>query len=96
MEDLTGRVMSNLVPSSMHGGNTTADDRKFSMSAPGSQSVLPVPPRLDNLPLPEYSGSQIPVGHPGRQQSASAAHPADGGGRWVEEESTAGKWKVMP
>ena len=97
MQDLTGRVMSNLVPSSMSAGNTTADDRKYSMSAPGSDSILPVPDAMDSLPKPSFTNSsQIPVGHPGQQESAAVQHSRAGGAQWVTKESTAGKWKVVP
>lgn len=96
MEDLTGRVMSNLVPSSMHGGNTTADDRQYSMSAPGSDSVLPVPDRMDHLPLPNFTnGTAIPVGHPGQQQHVSTAHPDDGAERWSEVDLGGRRWRQM-
>jgi len=85
--------MQHLVPSSMSAGNTTADDHKWSMSAPGSQSVLPVADTLDHLPLPEFSGSQIPVGHPGQQQhvDSSGGHP--GGGSYDRPGTSSGKWK---
>ena len=96
MENLTGQFMTNLVPSSMHGGNTTADDRKYSMSAPGSESVLAVPDRMDNLPLPRYTGEQIPVSNPGRRERVTANHPQAGSGSWTDEETTAGRWKRMP
>lgn len=51
----------NLVPSSMNGGNTVADDPGLSMTAPGSPSISPVPDVLDRLPLPVPSGPQVPV-----------------------------------
>jgi hypothetical protein len=95
MEDLTGRFMSNLVPSSMGAGNTTADDRKWSMSAPGSPSVLPVPDRMDNLPLPEFTdGGQVPVGHPGQQQHVSVSHGDNGSGNF-QVITIGGEWKEI-
>jgi hypothetical protein len=94
MEDLTGRFMSNLVPSSMGAGNTTADDRKWSMSAPGSPSVLPVPDRLDNLPLPEFTnGTQLPVVHPGQQEHVHAL--PDRGNGTFSTITIGGTWKEV-
>jgi hypothetical protein len=98
MEDLTGRVMPSLVPSSMHGGNTTADDRRYSLSAPGSPSVLAVPDVLDNLPLPQPTGPQLPVGHPGQQESVRVQAADDGGGRWTPADNipAASYWTETP
>jgi hypothetical protein len=94
VEDLTGRFTQNLVPSSMSGGNTTADDRKWSMSAPGSQSVLPVADRMDHLPLPEFTGPQIPVSHPGQRDRIEPGSSPHGGGRF-EVISVPGTWKEV-
>ena len=94
MEDLTGNYTQSLVPSSMCAGNTTADDRQYSMSAPGSPSVLPVADKLDHLPLPEYSGSQVPVGHPGRQKHTEPASSAHGGGTF-DTITISGEWKEV-
>jgi hypothetical protein len=95
MEDLTGRLMSNLVPSSMGAGNTTADDRKWSMSAPGSAGIIPVPDRMDNLPLPEFTNStQFPVVHPGEQQHVPVSHGNDGGGNF-QAITIGGEWKEV-
>jgi hypothetical protein len=52
MEDLSARYLMGLSPSSMSGGNTTSDDRTITQSAKGSQSVIPIPSRLDVLPQP--------------------------------------------
>jgi hypothetical protein len=95
MEDLTGRFMSNLAPSSMGAGNTTADDRKWSMSAPGSQSVLPVADKMDHLPLPEFSNSTpLPVVHPGQQEHVRFTHGNRGNGTF-ETISIGGTWKEV-
>lgn len=73
MQDLTGKFTAALSPSSMSAGNTTADDRAITQSAPGSASVLPVPDRMDNLPMPAWTNAEpIPLGHPGQQQKASS------------------------
>jgi hypothetical protein len=93
MEDLTGRFTQALVPSSMNAGNTTADDRKWSMSAPGSPSVLPVADKMDNLPLPEFTGSQIPVSHPGQRDRVQAQGGSNGGGRFETPGPASGAWK---
>jgi hypothetical protein len=95
MEDLTGRFMANLVPSSMQAGNTTADDPQLAMTAPGSQSVLPVPDKMDVLPQPTFTNSApIPVVHPGKQQHAPFAHGNRGNGTF-ETISIGGTWKEV-
>lgn len=94
MDDLTGRFMANLVPSSMGAGNTTADDRKWSMSAPGSPSILPVPDRMDNLPLPQIPDSQIPVVHPGQQEHVQAPNARWGGASFTSID-IGGAWKEV-
>lgn len=91
MEDLSRRYSAPLVPSSMSAGNTTADDRKISMSAPGSPSVLPVADKMDNLPLPQPAGDQFPLGSGDR---VNAAHPGHGSGvSWSDTYNTARPWK---
>jgi hypothetical protein len=52
VKDLSSTYQMGLSPSSMSGGNTTSDDRTITMSAPGGQSVIPIPSRLDVLPMP--------------------------------------------
>lgn len=84
-----------LVPSSMQGGNTVADDPGLAMTAPGSASVLPAPDAVNNLPLPEMSpGGQMPVSHPGnRDKITTKEGPAGGGG--FETITIGGAWKVL-
>lgn len=95
MEDLTGRFMSNLVPSSMQAGNTTADDPALAMTAPGSESVLPVPDKLDVLPMPRFSNpAQIPVSHPGGRDKV-AVQPARWGGATFGTIDFGGPWKEV-
>lgn len=96
MQDLTGTFTAALSPSSMNAGNTTADDRKLTMSAPGSVSVLPVPDKLDNLPQPQFSdGGQIPVSHPGSRDRVTVQSSAHGGGRYSDTHGVpaASLWK---
>jgi hypothetical protein len=99
MQDLTHDPRTGgkayLAPSSMNAGNTTADDHKWSMSAPGSESVLPVPDRLDNLPMPRFTnGAEIPVGHPGMQKKASpSAHESASDFKDVHGVPAASLWK---
>jgi hypothetical protein len=75
MRDESTRV-PGLVVSSMNAGNTTADDRQHSMSAPGSPSVLPVPDRMDNLPLPQ-PGARADHAHTVGAGGARESRPAD-------------------
>jgi hypothetical protein len=74
--------MSNLVNSSMQGGNTTADAPALAMTAPGSRSVLPVAEVLDILPMPEWSNdTPIPVSNMARSGRVPApAGPGNGPG----------------
>lgn len=84
----------NLVPSSMQGGNTVSDSASLSMTAPGSQSVIPVPETLDVLPLPRPSGAEIPVSN---QRDRVTGNPAPGGtGPWTDITETGnGGWKQL-
>jgi hypothetical protein len=97
VQNLTGKFTAALSPSSMNAGNTTADDPKLAMTAPGSVSILPVPDRMDVLPMPQFTnGTAIPVSHPGMQERAQVqssrggsipwtdAHDIPGGGPWKE------------
>jgi hypothetical protein len=49
MQDLTGKYPAGMTPSSMSAGNTLSDSNEPAMSAPGSESVNPLPDRLDNV-----------------------------------------------
>jgi len=90
MQRLTG---GPLVPSSMAAGNTVYDDASLAMTAPGSPSVNNYANvTKDVLPQPRL-GTQIPVGSPGMQQHAAAAHPDDGGGSWTVAGRSGGGWK---
>jgi hypothetical protein len=72
-----------LAPSSMNAGNTTADDQQLAMTAPGSTSVLPVPDRMDVLPMPKWTNDgQIPVSYPGNRQRVTADKGGDGSAKW--------------
>lgn len=100
MQDLTRDSATGakayLVPSSMQGGNTVAGDPSLAMTAPGSASVLPVPDKLDNLPLPEYTpGPQIPVSFPGKQPRAQVQSAGMGNADWddMHDVPAASRWK---
>jgi hypothetical protein len=100
MRDLSGTVMAPLVNSSMNAGNTTASNPELAMTAPGSESVLPVSERLDVLPQPRYTNATpIPVSHPGIHDRV--AHPAgpDGAGpAWTDAHQIpreASRWKEL-
>lgn len=94
MEDLTGRFMANLVPSSMQAGNTTADDPALAMTAPGSTSVLPVPEKLDVLPMPRFTnGTAIPVSHPGSREKVTAASARWGGATYSSITTGGDRWE---
>lgn len=65
----------------MSAGNTVADDPALTMTAPGSQSVLPVPDAMDRLPQPELGGRRdrtVLLGAGGRPD----ATPAQDGGAY--------------
>jgi hypothetical protein len=97
MQDMTGRFTAALSPSSMQGGNTTADDAALVMSAPGSQSVLPVPDRMDVLPMPKFTNdTAIPVSHPGQREKVAVQSARDGSIPWKDAHdipSPGGGWK---
>ncbi len=94
MEDLTGRFMANLVPSSMQAGNTTAGDPQLAMTAPGSESVLPVPEKMDVLPMPKFTnGTAIPVSHPGSREKVTAASSRWGGATFSPITTGDGHWE---
>ncbi len=99
MQNLTGssRYPAYLVNSSMNAGNTTADDPQLAMTAPGSTSILPVPERMDVLPMPQWSaGAQIPVSHPGQQQRVDVQSARDGSMPWKNAHDIPGdgsRWK---
>jgi hypothetical protein len=52
VDDLS-RYPASLAPSSMSPGNTISDDASLAMTAPGSDSINPIPDRLDDLPQPK-------------------------------------------
>jgi len=88
---------ASLVPSSMSGGNTVADDPQLSMTAPGTPSVnaAHMPDATDHLPLPEFSnGTAIPVSN---HQDRTAGNPAPGGmGPWIDITETGnGGWRQL-
>lgn len=81
MKVLTGQQDAYLSPSSMQAGNTTAANPALAMTAPGSESVLPVAERLDVLPQPRWTNATpIPVSHPGMQERAPVQAARDGSG----------------
>lgn len=83
-----------LVPSSMSGGNTVAGDPALAMTAPGSQGVMPTPETMDHLPLPVFSGAEIPVSN---QRDRVTGNPAPGGdGPWEQiTQAGNGGWKQL-
>lgn len=87
MQNLSEQLASKaiLVPSSMNAGNTTASNPELAMTAPGSESVLPVQERLDVLPQPRFSnGTPIPVSYPGVRQKVAVHAGPDGAIGWTD------------
>jgi hypothetical protein len=96
MHDLTGQHLSSLVNESMNAGNTTASNPDLAMTAPGSESVLPVSERLDVLPQPRFTNpTPIPVSHPGiRDRVRTPARPEPAGAwRDVHDRDDGGGWR---
>lgn len=99
MQDLTGGSQTGakaiLVPSSMSGGNTVADDPKLSMTAPGSPGIMPLPDAVDHLPLPDHSGAEIPVSHPGVRDKVTVQSAPAGSIPWtnMHDVPSASRWK---
>lgn len=93
MQDLSGSYPLSLAPSSMSGGNTLADDPHLTMTAPGSQSVNPLPDRKDILPMPQIPGSRIPVSN---APNKPAAQGSDTGGGSFTHAAFGGTWKGTP
>jgi len=92
MEDLTGKFPTALSFPSMAGGNTIADPagHKLAMTAPGSESVNPLPDRLDNVIDTAGNPSnprRIEVNDPLRSGEEASPGP-DGSGTWAK----AGGW----
>lgn len=96
MQDLTGQHPAYLVPSSMSGGNTVSDDPNLAMTAPGSPGIMPMPDVQDNLPLPQDSGTQIPVSHPGQHGRVTAEGSRPGMVPWKDAGGSSGRWKETP
>lgn len=90
MQDLTsqfnpaGSPLGLLAPSSQEGGNIIQPSlAKNTMTAPGSEPVSPLPPPVDGLnPVPEPSGPQMPVSHPGNKPRVPAG--TSPGGQWAD------------
>lgn len=63
-----------LAPTSQSPGNTVADQAALAMTAPGSESVNPVPTVVDNVPQPRPSSYSAPnrerAARPGRATPA--------------------------
>jgi hypothetical protein len=97
VQNLTGKFTAALSPSSMNAGNTTAGDPQLAMTAPGSQSVLPVADKMDVLPMPQWTpGPQIPVSHPGMQERVQVQSARAGSIGWKDAHGIAGDgggWK---
>ena len=98
MKDLSGSVQAPLVNSSMNAGNTTASNPELAMTAPGSESVLPVSDRLDVLPQPRFTnGTAIPVSHPGIRDKVTVHAGPDGSTGWTNAhdipKDTAHPWR---
>jgi hypothetical protein len=96
MQNLTGRFPAYLVPSSMSGGNTVADEPSLAMTAPGSPGIMPMPDVYDNLPLPRDSGTEIPVSHPGLRSKVTAEGSRPGMTAWHDagsEDGNKGRWQ---
>lgn len=57
VQQLAGGALS---PTSMSGGNTISDPKghTLGMALPGSESVNPLPDRLDQVPMPELPAQQ--------------------------------------
>jgi hypothetical protein len=83
----------------MQAGNTVADDPKLAMTAPGSQSVLPVVDTVNVLPMPRWSNEAagvpdpLPVNYP--IQSWEVPPPTDDGFRpsWKGTNESGAGWK---
>lgn len=100
MQDLTGKQgtgsMAVLVPSSMQAGNTTADRPSLAMTAPGSQSSLPVADKTDILPMPEWTDhARIPVSFPGAHDRVTLESADQGNATWTDmhDVPAASRWK---
>ena len=66
MQDLTGRFPMALAPTSQEGGGLVDHGQgQAAMTAPGSVPVTPMPPPADGpvLPMPQVSGTTIPLSH---------------------------------
>jgi len=87
VQKLAGGVLS---PTSMSGGNTISDPHghELGMALPGSESVNPLPDRLDNVGQPKL-GAQQPVnpqaGHNGGVglPPSPPMTPGDHAGSWT-------------
>jgi hypothetical protein len=98
MQDLTGRFPMALAPTSQEGGGLVDHGQgQAAMTAPGSVPVTPMPPPADGpvLPMPQVSGTTIPLSHaPG---SAEPPPEPGGFGAWAGKPSgAAGFWKDVP
>jgi hypothetical protein len=96
MQDLSASHEMPLAPGSMSGGNTVdLDSYKVAFTAPGSQSVNPLPDKTDYGPLPVIPGEQIPVNYP--VQSWEVPPPADAGfgPAWQDSDESGEGWKQL-
>jgi hypothetical protein len=98
MQVLTGDSQTggkaHLVNSSMSGGNTVCDDPSLSGTAMGSPGIIPLPDVVDHLPLPEISGPEIPVSHPGVRDKVAVQSAPAGSAAWtdVHDVPSASRW----
>lgn len=71
-----------LSPGSMGAGNTISDPagHKLAMALPGSESVNPIPDRVDNVGLPELPADQVPLSTQAAKNHLPAAAGNTGGG----------------
>lgn len=88
MQDLTGRFPTHLSPTSQSGGNTIQDPagHAAAMTAPGSESVNPLPDRLDNV---------MSIGTDTGAATADHHGPAESGG-WTTGRPSSPGWTNTP
>jgi len=92
MENLSALVPGLSLPSE-GAGNTISDPRghELAFSAPGSESVNPLPDRLDNSPLP-MPGGREDYAHLISDGGRPGTRPANDAGPWTTEFQSGSGW----
>jgi len=92
--------LSHLVPGlslpSMGAGNTIDDPRghELAFSGPGSESVNPVPDRVDNSPLPE-PGPRDDYARLKSADGGDGSRPSSQGGGWTRAGRDEAGWRQV-